>query len=347
MIDARDIIIKNSIYYRMVPIKKCVYISRAIPYDGIRMLKKKGYNVKVSPHDRVLKKTELKKAVKGIDALYSLLTDRIDAAVMDAAGPQLKIIANYAVGFDNIDLAAAKKRNIWVSNTPVPEVSESVAEHAIAMMFGLAHRIVEADVFARAGKYKGWSPQLLLGTNIKGKTIGIVGLGSIGQAIATRLYDGFGVKIMYTDLKRNTSFEKRTKARYGRLDTVLKNADFLTMHVPLLPATRHMISTKQLKLMKKTAFLINTSRGPVVDELALVKALTRGEIAGAALDVFECEPLTDCNPNDTYELRNMANVILTPHTASATIEARQAMSRQGAKNIIAALSGKRPPNALT
>jgi glyoxylate reductase len=326
--------------------KAKIYITRQIPGQGITLLKRKGYQIKISPHDRVLKKTELIRNIKGIDALYCLLTDKIDGQIMDAAGPQLKIIANYAVGFDNIDLDAAKERGIMVSNTPVPEVSESVAEHALALMMSLAHRIVEVDKYTRAGKYHGWSPSLLLGTDIIAKTIGIVGLGRIGHALVRRLAQGFKVKILYSDIRRDPAFERRYQAKRVTLPTLLKQADFISLHVPLLPSTRHLISFKQLNLMKKTAFLINTSRGPVVDELALVKALIKRQIAGAALDVFECEPLIDCNPRDTYELRKLSNVILTPHTASATIESRQAMSVAGAKNIIAALSGKKPPNLV-
>jgi lactate dehydrogenase-like 2-hydroxyacid dehydrogenase len=273
------------------------------------------------------------------------LTDKIDAGVMDAAGPKLKMIANYAVGFDNIDLKAAAERNIMVTNAAAPEVSESVAEHAIAMIFALAHRIVETDTWTRQGKYKGWGPKMFLGGDLKGKTLGLIGAGAIGSAIARRLRDGFDVNIVYADIKRNEKLEAEG-AKYLKQDQLLRQSDFVSLHVPLLPATHHLISTKELKLMKKTAFLINTSRGPIVDEIALVKALLRGDIAGAGLDVYECEPLIDCNPKDMYELRKLPNVVLTPHTASATIEARQAMSTTAAKNILAFLDGKQPPNAV-
>jgi len=322
--------------------KKKVFVTRMIPDEGIKALKKKGYRVDVYKEDKVISKKELMKRVKGVDALLSLLTDTIDDQVLKAAGPQLKIVANYAVGFDNIDLAAAKKRGIPVTNTPADEVSESVAEHAFTLMLGLAHRVVESDKYARAEKYKGWAPQLLLGTDLHGKTLGIVGLGRIGEAVARRAVKGFGMKCMYSDLKRNPSFEKKFDAKKKTLTAILKEADFITLHVPLLKSTRHMISTKELKTMKKTAFLVNTSRGPVVDEKALLKALKAGEIAGAGIDVFECEPAIDCDIRDDLELKKFENVILTPHTASATIEARQAMSLLAAKNIIAVLSGKRP-----
>lgn len=322
--------------------KKKIFVTREIPDEGIKALKKKGYAVDIYKKDRVISKRELLKRVKGVDALLSLLTDKIDDDVLEAAGPQLKIVANYAVGFDNVDLNAAKKRGIPVTNTPADEVSEAVAEHAFTLMLGLAHRVVEADKYARAEKYKGWAPKLLLGTDLHGKTLGIIGLGRIGEAVAKRAVTGFGMKCLYSDLKRNATFEKKFKAKKKTTNALLKEADFVTLHVPLLKTTHHLISTKELKAMKKTAFLVNTSRGPVVDEKALLKALKKGEIAGAGIDVFECEPAIDCDIKDNLELKKFNNVILTPHTASATIEARQAMSLLAAKNLIAVLSGKKP-----
>lgn len=288
----------------------------------------------------------LKSRVKGCDIILSLLTESIDDSIMRAAGKQLKMITNYAVGFDNIDLEAAKKRGITVTNARAPEVSETVAEHAIALIFALAHRIVETDDFTRAGKYKGWGPKMFLGVDVMGKTLGIIGGGAIGEALAKRMHDGFGVKIVYNDIKRNEKFEADYGAEFKEKDELLKHSDFVSLHVPLLPSTRHLIGERELKLMKKTAYLINTSRGPIIDEKALTVALAHGDIAGAGLDVYECEPLIDCDPTDTYELRKLPNVVLTPHTASASIEARQAMSRTAAENILAFLDGKVPPNAV-
>jgi glyoxylate reductase len=323
-----------------------IFVTRDIPDHGLKLLKaKKGIQLSVYKEDRAIPRAELLKRVKGIDILLSLLTDKIDAEVMDAAGPKLKMIANYAVGFDNIDLKAAADRGIVVTNAACPEISESVAEHALAMIFALAHRIVETDTWTRQGKYKGWGPKMFLGMDIKGKTLGLIGGGAIGSALARRMRDGFDVNIVYTDIKRNEKLEAEG-AKFLKQDQLLHQADFVSLHVPLLPSTRHLISAKELKAMKKTAFLINTSRGPIVDELALVKALMRADIAGAGLDVYECEPLIDCNPKDMYELRKLPNVVLTPHTASATIEARQAMSETAAKNILAFLEGKTPPNIL-
>lgn len=324
-----------------------IFITRDIPDEGIKMLKKrKSIKLDIYEKDSKIPRKELLKRVKGADIILSILTEKMDAKVMDAAGPQLKMIANYAVGFDNVDLNAAKERGIVVTNAPGPEIVESVAEHSIALIFALLHRVVEADRFARAGKYKAWGPKLLMGTDLVGKTIGIIGTGRIGTGMVKRLYDGFGVKIIYNDVSRNQHLEKNFKAKYKSKMQLLKEADIVSLHVPLLPATRHLISTKELKAMKKTAFLINTSRGPVVDELALTKALERGEIAGAGIDVFECEPLIDCNPKDTHSLRKLENVVLTPHTASATTETRQAMSRIAATNILAFLDGKKIPNKV-
>ncbi len=324
-----------------------IFVTRAIPDEGLKLLKKrKGLKLEIFDQDRPMKRTELMQRVKGVDVLLSILTDKIDASVMDSAGPSLKMIANYAVGFDNIDLKAAADRGIVVTNTPGEEISEAVAEHTVAMIFALAHRIVETDKFTRAGKYHGWGPMLLLGTDVKGTTIGLIGTGRIGSLVAQRLFDGFGIKIIYTDVKRNPEFENRFKAKYRTKEQLLKEADFVSLHVPLLPSTRHLIGAKEIKLMKKSAFIINTSRGPIIDEIALTKALARGAIAGAGLDVYECEPFIDCNPKDQYTLRSLANTVLTPHTASATWGARQAMSRVAAKNILAFIDGKRPPNQV-
>lgn len=324
-----------------------VLITRDLPDEGIKLLKaEKKIDLEIFPGDEKIPRQKLLKLVKGKDVILSILTEKMDKQVFDAAGPQLKMIANYAVGFDNIDLQEAAKRGLKVTNAPHPNVSESVAEHTIAMIFALAHRLIESDDYLRALKYKAWGPKLLLGTDVIGKTVGIVGSGAIGSAVVRRLYDGFGVKVIYNDIKRNPKLEKATKAKFRTLPQLLKEADFVSLHVPLLPTTRHLISTKQLKTMKKTAFLINTARGPVVDEKALIIALENKEIAGAGLDTYECEPLIDCDPRDKYELRKLPNVVLTPHTASATLETRQAMSRVAAENILAFVKGKKPPNLV-
>lgn len=326
--------------------KSQAFITHPLPApDELKPLFKR-FDVTINKTSEPLSKEALKKKVKGAHAVLSLLSDRIDGEVMDAAGVQLKIIANYAVGFDNIDVAAARKRNIWVTNTPGPETSDAVAEHAMTLICALARRIVEADRFTRAEKYHGWRPDIFLGVLLRGKTLGIVGFGRIGSILGQMAAGGFGMKVLYTDPRNDRAFEKEWKARRVSLQTLLKQSDFVSMHVPLLPSTRHLISTKEFALMKPTAHLINTARGPVVDEKALLKALARKQIAGAALDVFECEPSIDCDIHDNFELEKMPNVILTPHIASATIEVRRAMARTAVANIVAALSGKKPPNAV-
>ena len=313
-----------------------------IPEEGIEKLKEAGYNVSVSEKDGVLTAQELKAALRGngYDAVLCLLTDKITDEIFEAAGPQCKIFANYAVGFDNIDLIAAKKRGVIVTNTP-EVLSETVAEHTFALMLALAHRIPEGDRFVRAGKYKGWAPMLLLGSDLSHKTIGIVGLGRIGSRVAHHAVRGFDARIIYHDIKRNEDFEKEFSAVYKeKLEDLLREADFVSIHVPLLESTHHLINAERLKLMKPTAYFVNTSRGPVVDEKALVDALQRGFLKGAALDVYEEEPKLASG------LVELENVILTPHIASATKETRSKMAELAADNIIAALEGKEPPNLV-
>jgi len=321
-----------------------IYVTRKFADSGIKALKAKGYRVEIYPEDQIIPRKTLLQKVKGADALLSLLTDRIDDEVFKAAGPKLKIVANYAVGFDNVDLDAAKKHNVTVTNTPSDKVNEAVAEHTFALMLSLARRIPEADAFAKAKKYTGWSPTLLIGTDLYGKTLGIIGAGRIGSAVARRGVHGFGMKLVYTDMRQNVEMEREFKAQFMTMEKLLQTADFISLHVPLLPSTRHLISTAEFALMKKTAFLVNTARGPVVDEKALLRALKTKRIAGAGIDVFECEPAIDCDVTDNLELKSFPNVILTPHIASATIEAREAMSMVAAENIIAVLEGKPPLN---
>ncbi len=320
--------------------KPLVYVTRKFADSGLQTLKKFGATVKVYDEDKIISRKELLQNVKGCDALLPLLTDKIDAEVFEAAGPQLKIVANYAVGFDNVDLAEAKKRGIVVTNAPSDMVNEAVAEHAFALMLSLARRIPEADLFSKAKKYVGWSPTHFIGTDLYGKTLGIVGAGRIGSAVARRAVLGFGMKLVYADAYKNKGLNDEYQAKQVSLEKLLEVSDFVSLHVPLLPSTRHLISTAEFACMKKTAFLVNTARGPVVDEKALLRALKSKRIAGAGLDVFECEPAIDCDLTDKLELKAFPNVILTPHIASATIEAREAMSMVAAQNIIAVLSGK-------
>ncbi len=319
-----------------------IFITRQIPDRGIKMLKEKGYEMVVSQEDRVLTKEELIGALAGqnYDAVLCLLTDKIDSYVFGAAGPQCKIFANYAVGFDNIDIAAASERGIMVANTP-GVLTETVAEHTFALILAIAHRISEADRFTRAGQYHGWAPLLLLGRDVSGATLGVVGLGRIGSRVAHHAVRGFGMRVLYYDVKRDEAFEKEYGAEFrGVPDDVFREADFVSIHVPLLASTRHLVNAERLALMKPGAYLVNTSRGPVVDEAALADALRNKKFRGAALDVFENEP--DVAPG----LAELDNVILTPHIASATEETRQKMSAIAAENIIAALEGREPPNMV-
>jgi len=321
---------------------KSIYITRAIPEIGIRMLRDKGYEVDVYAKDQPPTQQQVIRALrkKPYDAVLSLLTDRVDARVFDAA-PTVKLYANYATGFDNIDIAEAKKRGITVTNAPADMSSEAVAEHAFALMLALAARIVEADEFVRRGKFTGFAPMNFIGTDILGKTLGLVGAGRIGNRVA-RYAKGFGLKILYTDVARNEQLEKECGAIYcSSLDELLPQADIVSLHVPLLDSTKHLINEARLRLMKPASLLVNTSRGPVVDEKALESALKRGVISGAGLDVFEFEPKISSG------LRKLQNVILTPHIASASEAARNQMAEIAAQNIIDFFEGRVPRNSVS
>lgn len=325
----------------MTAMQKKVFITRRIPDVGIKLLRDAGCTVDVYPRDEVLPHKKLIRILrKGkYDAAITILTDRIDNSVFDAA-PTVKLYANYATGFDNLDLAGAKSRGIAVTNAPAPSTSEAVAEHAVALMLGLAARIVEADAFVRRGKYAGWDPMNLIGTDILGKTLGLVGAGRIGNRVA-HYAAGLGMKVIYTDVARNEALEKECSAEYAAsLQELLRAADVVSLHVPLLDSTRHLINETNLRLMKPTAFLINTSRGPVVDEKALVSALRSGTIAGAGLDVYEFEPAL------APGLAKLPNVILTPHIASASDKARTEMAELAAGSVLDYFDGKPPRNLV-
>ncbi|OGF82724.1 D-glycerate dehydrogenase [Candidatus Giovannonibacteria bacterium RIFCSPLOWO2_01_FULL_46_13] len=327
-----------------------VFVTRKVAQAGIDKLSGAGYEVEINPQDKVLSKEELIYYLREgkYDAVFCLLTDKIDKEVFEAAGPQCKIFGNMAVGFDNIDVPSAKEKKIMVTNTP-GVLTDTVAEHTFALILSIARRISEGDRFARAGKYHGWEPMMLLGADISKKTLGIVGLGRIGSRVAHHAVKGFEMNVLYYDVKRNEEFEKESgvdsagspQAKFcATVEEVLKNADFVSIHVPLMPETQHLINAERLKMMKKTAYLVNTSRGPIVDEKALAEALKAGVIRGAAIDVFEHEPAIE------PELLKLENVIMTPHIASATEETRAKMAELAADNIIAALSGQKPPNLL-
>ncbi|MGE5606958.1 MAG: 2-hydroxyacid dehydrogenase [Bacteroidota bacterium] len=313
-----------------------VYVTREIPHPALDLLKSECL-VEVNQEDRVLSKAELITKVRGRDGVLCLLTDTIDAEVLDAA-QGVKIFANYAVGYNNIDVDAATARKIWVSNTP-GVLTDTTADLAWALLFAVARRIVEADRFIREGKFNGWAPMMFLGQDITGKTVGIIGGGRIGAAFGKKA-KGFDMKLLYYDVVRNADFERETGATYVDKETLLKESDFISLHVPLLPETRHFIGALEFTQMKPTAILINTSRGPVVDELALVKALKEKRIYGAGLDVFEEEPKL------APGLAELENCVIVPHIASASIETRTKMGMMAVENILAVLRGKVPPNSV-
>ena len=312
-------------------------MTRRIPQAGLDMLADR-FELDIFPYDRLATKDEIIQGIKGKDGLLCLLTDNISADMMDAA-PGLKVIANYAVGFNNIDVAAATQRKIAVTNTP-GVLTDTTADLAFALLMSAARRIVEADKFTRAGKFEGWAPLLYLGQDIHHKTLGIVGFGRIGKRWPKRA-SGFDMKVLYyTAHRRPQAEEEKHGVEYRPLDDLLRESDFISLHVPLVGETRHLIGRREFDLMKPNAILINTARGPVVDEKALVEALKTGKIAGAGLDVFEQEPKIE------PELLELDNVTIVPHIGSASVATRTKMSIMTAENIIAVFDGKIPPNLV-
>ena len=319
--------------------RKKVYVTRELPKEAMEILRSK-FEVEVWQEEMPPPKNLLKEKVSEVDGLICLLTERIDREVIDAAGPQFRGISQVAVGFDNIDVEAATEKGIYVTNTP-GVLTETTADYAFALLMAVARRIAEADRYVKSGKWKvPWGLMMLLGQDIWGKTIGIIGMGRIGSAVARRA-KGMNMKILYYDVVRNERAEKELGAKYVDLETLLGESDFVTIHVPLLPSTRHLINEERLKLMKKTACLINTSRGPVVDEKALYKALKEGWIWAAGLDVWEEEPTSPDNP-----LLKLENVTASPHIASGSIATRTRMAIMAVENMTAILEGKVPPNLV-
>ncbi len=314
-----------------------ICVTREIPAAGIDLLSGCDASVRVSPHDRPLCHEELLAAVTGCDAVLCTLADTIDAAVMEAAGPKCRIFANYAVGYNNIDLAAAKERGILVTNTP-GVLTEATADLAWALILAAARRVVEADAHFRSGQWTGWGPMQFLGYDLASSTIGIVGAGRIGTAVARRA-TGFSMRILYTGRQRRDEIEA-LGGQLVDLPTLLEESDIVSLHVPLAPETHHLIGRAELERMKPTAILVNTSRGPVVDEAALVAALQAGRIAAAGLDVYEDEP------RPAPGLVDLPNTVLLPHLGSATHQTRAKMATLAAGSIVAALAGRRPENLV-
>jgi len=314
------------------------YVDRVIPQAGLDIMSESSIKFEVNRKEEPLSRAELSLKLKGVHGLLALLTLKVDSELMEQAGSQLKIIANYGVGYDNIDVDAATQRGIMVTNTP-DVLTDATADFAWALLFAASRRIVEADLFTRSQKFDGWRPMLLLGGEVTGKTLGIVGAGRIGQAMAMKSR-GFNMRVLYFSNKRNETLERELNAQKVDFSSLLAQSDFISLHVPMKADTRHLFNQAAFKKMKKSAFLINTARGPVVDEAALAQALRTGEIVGAGLDVFEREP--QIHP----ELLTCENAILAPHIGSATVLTRTKMAVMAASNLIEAFKGNRPPNLV-
>ncbi|MBI9081012.1 MAG: D-glycerate dehydrogenase [Pseudodesulfovibrio sp.] len=315
-----------------------VYVTRMIPQEGIDLLKQVA-EVTVNPEDRPLSHTELLENVRDHDGVVGLLTDKIGGDFFDTAA-NLKGYANYAVGFDNIDVAEATRRRIPVSNTP-GVLTDATAECAWALIFSVARRVVESDKVMRSGTWSGWGPLQFIGGDIKGKTLGIVGAGRIGTEMAL-MSRGFGMKVLYTSSsgRKNTVLESKIGARLVSFTELLETADFVSIHTPLTPQTKHLFDASAFSQMKETAYIVNTARGPVINENDLVAALKNGTIAGAGLDVYEHEP------HMTPGLTELENVVILPHVGSATKSSRTDMATLAARNLIAMLNGDQPETCL-
>ena len=310
---------------------KSIFISNVLPREAVALIPRE-ISVEFNDTDQPLPKADLIRRLKGKDGLICHIISAIDEEVL-AGAPELKVVSNVAVGFNNIDVAAARRRGVVVTNTP-DVLTETTADFAWALLMAAARRVVEADQFARSGQWTRWQWDLLWGNDVHGKTLGIIGFGRIGRAVARRVL-GFGMRVLYHDTVRaDAAAERELKATYTELETLLRDSDFVSLHTLFIPETRHLINERNLRLMKKTAILVNAARGPIVDEAALVKALTEGWIAGAGLDVFEEEP--KIHPR----LLPLKNVTLAPHIASASLDTRLAMATLAVRNCLAVLDGK-------
>lgn len=308
-----------------------VYVTRRVPEPALALLRESA-NVRLWDSDDPVPREVLLRELADVDGLFCLLTERIDAELLDRA-PRLKVVANMAVGYDNFDLAAIRRRGIVATNTP-GVLTETTADFAWALLMASARRVVEGVDYVRAGRWKTWGPMLLLGQDVHHATLGVVGMGRIGAEVAKRAL-GFDMRVLYYDTYRREDLEQRHGYRYVDLETLLRESDFVTLHVDLNPSTYHLISTEQFALMKPTAHLINAARGPIVDPKALYEALRSGKIAGAALDVTEPEPIPPDDP-----LLTLPNCIIVPHIASASVATRTRMATLAAENILNVLAGR-------
>jgi glyoxylate reductase len=312
---------------------KKVFITSKLPSKIDRYLRSKGFTVSVYTGKEPLSKNELIKKASKADGIITLLSNKVDREVLDELS-NCKVIANYAVGYNNIDIQYAKKKGIVVTNTP-GVLSDATAELTIALILACTRRLIEAEKFMREGKFKGWMPDLFLGTELKGKTVGIVGAGEIGTEVARRI-KAFKTKIIYFNRSKNSIIENELKGKKVSLDFLMKNADIITVHLPLTADTYHIIDREKLKLMKKSAIIVNVARGEVIEEKYLIELLKKKRIKAAGFDVYENEP--DINP----ELTKLKNVVLLPHIGSATTETREEMAMLAARNVEAVLKGKKP-----
>lgn len=314
-----------------------IFVTRPIFEETLDLLRKQ-VQVEINAEDCVLGKPELLSRIKDVDAILPLLTDTIDREVLQTP-PRLKVVANFAVGFNNIDLDAATELGIPVTNTP-GVLTETTADFAWTLLMAAARRVVEGDAFTRAGKFKAWGPQMLLGYDVFGKVLGVIGLGRIGQSVARRA-SGFDMEVLYYDtVEIPQKVVEELRVRNASLEEIFKTSDFISLHVPLLPETHHLLNDRAFSMMKASCIVVNTSRGPVIDEKALVRALRDRRIAAAGLDVYEREPHIE------PELLEMQNVVLAPHIASASKETRLKMCTMAAENLLSALQGQRPKNLV-
>lgn len=310
-----------------------VFITRKLPGEPEKLLKKNGFKVTVYREDKAIPRDEFLEKIKDADAVLSLLTERIDKEAIDNLA-KCKIVANCAVGYNNIDIAYAKERKLIVTNTPYV-LTDATADLTVALILACARRLREGEQMMRENKFDGWKPNMLLGFDLKGKTVGIIGAGRIGRATARRL-KGFGVKIIYFDRKKRDEFETEFLSTRVNLKELMKQSDIISLHLPLSKETHHIINKENLSLMKKSAIIVNTSRGDIIEEKTLIKLLKQKKIFAAGFDVYENEP--NINP----DLRTLENVFLLPHIGSATVETRAAMALLAANNIINVLNGKEP-----
>jgi len=315
-----------------------VYVTRRIPQPALDLIRPVADLSMWDREDVPPPREVILREARQVDGLLTLLTDRIDGQVMEAA-PRLKVVSNFAVGFDNIDIPAATSRGIVVTNTP-EVLTDTVADFAFCLILAAARRLVEADGYTRAGKWKTWEPLLLAGQDVHGATLGLIGLGRIGSAVARRA-KGFEMRVIYYDPYRRQDLETSLGIEYRPFTDVLRDADVLSVHVPLSEQTRHLIGREQFGMMKKTAVFVNTSRGPVVDQRALADALASRRIFAAGIDVFEQEPIPADDP-----LLRLDNAVVAPHIASASVPTRIRMATLAAENLVAVLQGRRPPNPV-